>query len=87
LIGNVDGALRVNVLSNIRPSFAHPVYCTVTTSFGLGFSVLSPARTTLEIKPDALFVASDGGIVKSAGGAKAMTADWAVGGSVIGTEV
>src|SRR6476469_9830963 len=84
LSGNVDGALRLIVLSNIRPSLLHPVYCTVTTSFAVGFSVLSPGLMTFEIRPDPLFTASAGGIVRSGGGAKASAADWGAGGSGVG---
>src|SRR6187401_2386270 len=87
LSGNIDGVGRVSELSNIRPSLAHPEYCTVTTSFGPGFSAPSPGRTTLEMSPEVLFTASAGGMVRSAGGAKAIAADCGVGGRVIGTEV
>ena len=59
--GNIDGWLRVSELSNIRPSLDQPVYCTVTTSFSDGFSPLSPALMTREMRPDGLFTASAGG--------------------------
>src|SRR3954462_7404945 len=87
LKGNIDAVGRESELSNLRPSLAQPVYCTVTTSLGPGFSVPSPGRTTLETRPDVLFAASAGGMVRSGGAAKADAADCAAGGSVSGAGV
>ena len=52
----VDGLPRATELSNILPSLDQPVYSTVTMSVAAGCSLLLPGRSTLEMRPVALFV-------------------------------
>jgi hypothetical protein len=72
LSAKVEGLPRATELSNILPSLDQPVYSTVTMSVAAGCSVLLPGRSTLEMRPVALFVASAGGAVRSGGAARSL---------------